>query len=117
MFNIIRAGFAVRSHTEVWNHIKSTMIDAGVTFPLQSKDYIKFATMLNASMKALPHAPWTKADYSEPHMLNALWVNIEAEVGLNLVKVCECASIQMNTLSDSEILHNLQQGYATQDSI
>ena len=94
MFRTLRASFALKAHNETWQHLKSTFVENGITFPLQPDDYLAFAIGLNAAMSALPHATWTKVDYSDQQMLDALFLNIEYELGIKLQNISEIALAQ-----------------------
>ena len=102
MFRTLRASFSMRAQNETWQHIKTSMIEAGITFPLQSKDYLKFMTALEAASAALPYATWTRVDYSEPHMLVALYTNIECELGIDLKQVSQIAIAQAEVLDSQD---------------
>jgi len=94
MFRTLRASFSVRAQNETWQHLKSTFVENGITFPLQPDDYLAFAIGLNSAIAALPHATWTKVDYSDQHMLAALLINIECELGIKLERINEIALAQ-----------------------
>ena len=87
MFRTLRAAFAMRSHTETWAFIKSEMINAGLSFPLQSDDYVSFTIFMNGAIEALPYAHWTRADYNDSRMIGALLGYISAEESLDLPRI------------------------------
>ena len=98
MFRTIRAAFSVKAQNETWQHIKTSMTETGITFPLQTKDYWRFVFALTTAATALPYANWTKVDYSDPHMLVALYTNIECELGINLKEVTKIAIAQAEVI-------------------
>ena len=77
----------MRAHTETWDFLKSGMIDAGISFPLQSDDYLPFTIYMNSAIETLPYAAWPRVDYGDKRMMGALMGYISAEESLDLLRI------------------------------
>ena len=112
MFKAFQAAFAIKSHDEVTRFLVTNLKEAGIELPLQTKDYVSFCHIVNLFIESLPEAKWTKADYSQPHMINAWLVNFEADTNIKVQEVLKTARAFMDVHpeeSEQQIYQSMMQ--------